>query len=53
MYLDEYKNALVEQYGRSEERANELKQQMEGEIRDLMQNEIQSVYWRRNWTQGS
>ena len=33
LYLDEYKNALVEQYGRSEERANELKQQMEGEIR--------------------
>ena len=33
LYLDEYNNALVEQYGRSEERANELKQQMEGEIR--------------------
>ena len=33
LYLDEYKNALVEKYGRSEERANELKQQMDGEIR--------------------
>ena len=23
------------------------------ERKHLMQNEIQSVYWRRNWTQGS
>ena len=38
MYLDEYKNALVEQYDRSEERADELRQQMEDGIRAKASN---------------
>ena len=36
--IEGYRNALVEQYGRSEDRANELKQQMEDTIRTRASN---------------
>jgi len=38
LYIEGYRNALVKKYGRTDERANELKQQMEDGIRAKASN---------------